>query len=423
MSRRSKGPRLHFRSGRIHSRTGKPIPDIYYIRDGQVEISTGCGPDGLHGPEGAEAQLAAYITEKWATRAAPEEAVDDRQRRSDPAQVLIAEILALYLAEKAPTLARPKDADSRIRTLLPFWEAKMLCDVRRSECQAYVALRTSQTIKSARHGAALDKKVTDQAARRELEDLSAAIGYWNGEYPLTNRPKVWMPEKAEGPRDALTRAQAARLLMAARGYRWELQAAGAKAGQMGWTRLGSSARANRAHLKRFVLMGLYTGTRPGVIPKVLWSESPVQAWADLHTGQIYRRGKREKDHKTKRRPIVNLSPRLLAHMRRWRIQDLKLAKRLLEAEGLVLANTVLHHGGAPIGGRIRTGFENCVADAGLDGEISPHWMRHTCATWLMEADVKVWEAAGYVGMTAKMLEDNYGHHRPSHQASARRALG
>lgn len=418
MSRRSKGPRLHLRSGRVDRRTGRPIADIWYIRDGQTEISTGCGPDGLHGAEGAEAQLAAYITEKWATRSAPEEAVDDRQRRSDPAKVLIAEILALYLAEKAPKLARPKDADSRVRTLMPFWSDKVLTDVRRSTCQAYVALRTSQTIKSARHGAALDKKVTDQAARRELEDLSAAIGYWNGEYPLTNRPKVWMPDKAEGPRDALTRGQAARLLMAARGYRWEEQ----PRGHMGWTRLGGSARANRAHLKRFVLMGVYTGTRPGVMPKLLWSESPVQAWADLDAGMIYRRGKREKDHKTKRRPIVKLPGRLVAHMKRWAVMDEKKAAAL-KADDLEMANTILHHGGAPIAGRIRTGFENCVADAGLDGEISPHWMRHTCATWLMEADVQVWEAAAYVGMTAKMLEDNYGHHRPSHQARARKALG
>lgn len=89
---------------------------------------------------------------------------------------------------------------------------------------------------------------------------------------------------------------------------------------------------------------------------------------------------------------------------------------------MVMSDTILHRDGAPIAGPIRTGFENCVADAGLDGNISPYWMRHTCATWLMEADVQVWEVAAYVGMTAKMLEDNYGHHWPSHQARARNAL-
>lgn len=417
MSRRSKGPRLHLRSGRIHSRTGKPIPDIYYIRDGQVEISTGCGPDGLGGPEGAEAQLAAYILQKSAVRAQEEEAVDDRQRRSDPAAVLIAEVLALYLAEKAPTLADPAATDVRVQALMRFFGgAIFLSDVRRSTCQAYVAERITQPLKQARRGAALDKRVTPQGARRELEDLSAAIHYWNGEYPLTVRPKVWLPDKPESPRDALTRGQVAALLMAARGYRLEVDDDGVRT----WRYLGGSVRANRAHLRRFLVMGVYSGSRPTVNMQVLWSESPVQAWVDLDAGMIWRRGKREKDHKTKRRPVVRITQRLLAHMRRWKALDDKKAAKLRE-EGLEMANTVLHHGGAPIDS-VRTGFEAIVADASLAAEITPHWLRHTCCTWLMERDAKSWDAASFTGMTMKSLEDNYGHHRPSHQSGARKAL-
>ena len=73
--------------------------------------------------------------------------------------------------------------------------------------------------------------------------------------------------------------------------------------------------------------------------------------------------------------------------------------------------------------KVRKGFEAIVADAGLPAEITPHWLRHTCCTWLMEADVPAWEAAAFAGMTVKALEDNYGHHRPTHQARARKALG
>ena len=50
-------------------------------------------------------------------------------------------------------------------------------------------------------------------------------------------------------------------------------------------------------------------------------------------------------------------------------------------------------------------------------------MRHTCATWLMEGDAQPWDAAGFMGMSMKTLEDTYGHHRPNHQAGARRAAG
>ena len=81
--------------------------------------------------------------------------------------------------------------------------------------------------------------------------------------------------------------------------------------------------------------------------------------------------------------------------------------------------SVLHHGGRPLAGRIRTGFEGAVRDAGLQEEITPHWMRHTCATWLMERDAKPWDAASFTGMTTKTLEDCYGHHRPSNRAKSR----
>jgi hypothetical protein len=40
-----------------------------------------------------------------------------------------------------------------------------------------------------------------------------------------------------------------------------------------------------------------------------------------------------------------------------------------------------------------------------------------------EADVRACEADAHAGMTVRALEDNYGHHRPTHQARARKALG
>lgn len=401
MSRRSKGPRLYLRAGRIHPRTGQRIPDVYYIRDGQKEVSTGCGPDRL---EGAEQALAEYIASKWT----PDEGATERT--GDPASIFVAEVAALYLQEKAPKSPDPVSLKGRFESLLAFWGDKTLADVKRSTCQAYVTWRTAQPIKS--FTKSKPRLATVQAARRDLEDLSAAIGYWEAEHPLLRRPKVTLPEKLESPRDALTRQQAALLLLAAMG--WYRTTDGK------WKRRSGSARANRAHLRRFILIGLYTGTRPGVIPKLLWNESATQAWADTADGTIYRRGKAERDHRTKRRPLVRVPDRLLAHLKRWEAAD----ARGREVDGEVVPiTTVLHHGGAPIAGKIRRGFAACVADAGLPPEVTPHWMRHTCATWLMERDVKPWEAAAFTGMTTATLEKCYGHHRPSHQNSARRALG
>lgn len=166
----------------------------------------------------------------------------------------------------------------------------------------------------------------------------------------------------------------------------------------------------------------YTGTRLGVIPKLLWHETPSQACVDLAKRTIYRRGKVEKDHRTKRRPLVRMPDCLVEHMQRWRAADARRRVEAGEGEAPMPLTSVLHHGGVPIRGRIRKSFLCCVRDARLP-EITPHWMRHTCAIWLMEAGVPVWDAAAYTGMTTQTLEKCYGHHRADHQGGARWALG
>lgn len=398
MPRPSKGARLYLRKGRLDARSGKRLPDVYFIRDGQTQISTGFGPDRLRD---AEAELARHIAERAAPRVGPS--------RRDPTQVLVSEALALYALERAPKLKRDGATTAGfIQNLSDWWDGKTLSEVKRSTCQAYVAHRAAQPDRRYKDP---DKapRVTKETARCELECLSAAIGYWDEEDKLTPRPDVWLPEKSEGSRDALTRSQAAALLKAAMGYRRHEDGS--------WERLGASARANRAHLRRFVLIGLYSGSRPGVTTDALWEESPTNPWADIDRGMIWRRGKEVAEIATKRRPVVKLPRRLLAHMRRWRATDAKRATK----EKPMLA--VIHHGGEPLAGKIRTGFEGIVRDAGLPDGITPHWLRHTCVTWLMERGVDMWEAAAYAGMTVKVLEDHYAHHRPDHQTAARAALG
>lgn len=398
MPRRAQGPRLYLRKGRIDRRTGKPLPDVWVIRDGAVEISTGRGPDRLRGPDGAEGKLTEYLAEKFE---APTPEPTDAERRRDPTRVFVAEVLAAYSAQRAPKLEIDGATIAGfVRNLLAFWGDKTLDDVKRSTCKAYIDHRTAQP--DARYkDPATAPRVSERTAARELDALGGAIDWWHGEDTLTTRPIVWRPEPPPSPRDALTRDQAARLLKAALGYRRDADGH--------WRRLGLSARANRLHIRRFILIALYTGTRPGLIRRVLWSESPADPWIDLDAAMIYRRGKQERESRTKRRPVVKIPPRLMAHARRWRRLDLERDPNL---------TNVIHHGGEPLAGKIRTGFEHCVADAGLDAEITPHWMRHTAATWLMEANVDPWQAAAYLGMTMATLEAHYGHHRPTYQAQA-----
>jgi site-specific recombinase XerC len=400
MPRRAAGPRLYLRRGRIDRRTGKCLPDVWVVRDGPREISTGCFADGPSIPDAAEQALGAYLAAK--RQDGPPEPAD---RKRDPAQVLIVEVLAAYAGERAPKLAiDPATVRGFIQNLEAWWDERPLAEVKRSTCQAYIAHRMAMP--DARYkDAATAPRVSERTATRELDILGGAIDWWHGEHTLTAKPIVWRPEQPESPRDALTRDQAARLLKAALGYRMD------KEGR--WARLGASARANRAHLRRFLLIGLYTGTRHAVIRRLLWEESATDPWIDLEAGAIYRRGRNEREARNKRRPVVKLPRRLAAHLARWKRLD---EKAKLET------NAVLHHGGHALAGKVRSGFEGCVTDAALPAEVTPHWMRHSAATWLMESGCDIWAAAGYLGMTVQTLEEHYGHHRPGYQAGAAKGI-
>lgn len=404
MPRQSRGPRLYLRKGRIDGRSGHRLPDLFYIRDGHVERGTGCGPDRLRE---AERALAAYLAEKG--RPARRVAYSP----SDPAEVPIADVVALYATERAPKLSDPESAGGRLKVLLAWWGDKHVADVTRSNCNAYVAHRIAQPRRAATTEKGRLRLVTPQGARRELEDLSAALSYWTDEHHLNPRPKVIMPERPPSPRDALTRAQAASLVKAARGFR--------KTADGAWERLPALTRARRAHMARFILVGCYTGTRPGAIKSLLWRESPLQAWVDLDKAMIYRRGRAERDTK-KRRPVARMPQALAAHMRRWAKLDAARSARAAAAAQKAGKDapppiaSVIHYAGAPVQS-VRGSFAAIVADAGLSGEITPHWLRHTAATWLMESGADPWAASAYMGMTVETLERHYGHHRPDYQAA------
>ena len=72
---------------------------------------------------------------------------------------------------------------------------------------------------------------------------------------------------------------------------------------------------------------------------------------------------------------------------------------------------------------VKTAFKTAVSLSNLPGKISPHTLRHTAATWLMQIGVSTWEAAGFLGMSEKTLRDVYGHHHPDYLHRAANAIG
>ena len=85
-------------------------------------------------------------------------------------------------------------------------------------------------------------------------------------------------------------------------------------------------------------------------------------------------------------PPVPLPPRLLAHLRRW------------VAKGVV-DEYFVEWNGRPVKS-VKTAFKTALRLAKVSGRISPHTLRHTAVTWLMQNGVDKWEVAGFLGMSA-----------------------
>ncbi len=205
MPRRAKGIRLWLRpEERNPDGTLRKRP-VWVIRDGPRKISTGCAAKDR---AGAERALGEHLAQKYQP---------SRTQGRHPAQILIADVLAIYLADVAPRHSREGETKQRILTLDGWWGDRTLADVNGTNCRAYVQYRIDQPWKSAKPETTgrAPRRVSEAGARRELEDLRAAINHHRKEGLCSEVVSVVLPERAPGRERWLTRSEAARLLLAA----------------------------------------------------------------------------------------------------------------------------------------------------------------------------------------------------------------
>jgi integrase len=301
-------------------------------------------------------------------------------------------VLNIYLADVAKNHERPEETKQRILTLANFWEPFTLADVNGMRCREYVKWRVGQPWKSSKpeRTGRPARLVTEAAARRELEDLRSAINYHRKEGFCSEIVSVVLPEKSPPKENWLTRSEAARLLWAAYRAKQVMHGKGTK-------------RNVGEHIARFILVGLYTGTRHAAICGAAFQPAIGRGHVDLDHGVFYRRAQGARETKKRQTP-VRLPDRLLAHLRRW--HRLGIAK-----------HAVVEWNGKPVRS-VRNGFKAAVKAAGIEKHVTPHTLRHTSATWMMQNDVNLWDAAAFLGMTVEMLERVYGHHHPEFQKDA-----
>jgi integrase len=299
-------------------------------------------------------------------------------------------VLSVYDDDCRDRQANQAKFDERLSRLVKWWGGKMLSEVTGANCRAYTRHRKN-----------------NGGSRRDLEDLRAAINHHAREGFHRGVVRVVLPEKGLPRERWLTRSEAAALLWACWRYR-ETQTV--HIGRLKGQKIETGKRPLR-HVARFILIGLYTGTRAGAIATASPFRAAGKSFVDLDTG-IFNRLAVGKRASTKRQTPVPLPKRLLVHLRRWSL--LGIAKtHFVEWNGNPVAS-------------VKTGFGSAVRIAELDvaaGNVTPHTLRHTAATWLMQRGAPMWEAAGFLGMSEKTLRDTYGHHHPDFLRGAAEAMG
>jgi hypothetical protein len=287
MSRRSKGTHLWLRPGK-RGKSGKIIRRAtWVILDAGKHIATGCAEDEA---AKAERELAAHIAAKYQPL---------RQER-DLQEIDVADVLLIYVDDRGERQANRTKFDARIERLNEFWGGKKLFQITGDTCRRYASWRGSPG-----------------GARRDLEDLRAAVNYHAKEGLHRGIVHVVLPQKGP-PRDRwLSRPEAASLLWACWKSR-EIQTA--HRGPLKGQKIETGKRPLR-HLARFILIGLYTGTRAMAISTASPRKEAGRSFVDLDAGIFYRlaQGQRET---AKRQPPIPIPPRLLAHLRRWKTKGI-----------------------------------------------------------------------------------------------------
>jgi integrase len=245
-------------------------------------------------------------------------------------------------------MAAPATLAYSVAALAPFW-GDLTCDtVKGSTCRRYER----------------DRQRAPATVRRELGVLQAALNHAHAEGLLVHPVKVTL-SKAGDPRDRwLTRSEVARLL-----------------------------RAAAPHVRRFILISLYTGRRASAVLDPTWTR------VDLDAGVI--RFKADGAVETnKRRGRVRIR-RLALHLRHW------LDPRV--------THVVMFRGKRL--DCIKRGIERAAERAGLEG-VAPHVLKHTAITWLVMDGASVEDAAEFFDTSPETIRRHYWHHSPHHQERA-----
>lgn len=167
----------------------------------------------------------------------------------------------------------------RLERLNEFWGGKKLAEINGETCREYARQVGSEG-----------------GARRDLEDLRAAVNHQAKEGYHRGIVRVVLPPKGKARDRWLTRDEVARLLRVCwRAREYQTIHRGPNKG----TQIETDRRPLR-HLARFILMALYTGTRSNAVTTASIKRGEGRSFVDLDNRIFYRlaEGRRENEEAT-----------------------------------------------------------------------------------------------------------------------------
>ena len=219
----------------------------------------------------------------------------------------------------------------------------------------------------------------------------------------------------------------------------------------------SKFRTSPAHLPHFILLGIYTGHRKEAILQLQWQPNTVAGHADLDRGAIDFQGRRQTTKK--RRARIQTPRRLATFLRYLRLRTrqyvleygtrrrpkvmrhtladgtLREYRYALEPRGEpkplgdikksfataceLAANEAHRRAGAALTHAERAAW---LASAAKFRDATPHTLRHTAVSWLVQEGVPFADVGAFVGMSTEMVERVYGHLAPESNARVLAAM-
>jgi integrase len=278
-----------------------------------------------------------------------------------PHQISVAKVLDLYAQAREGKITYSDRLGYAIKHLDRWWAGRNVDAILPETCEGYLRDRLAA-------GAAI------ATVGRELVVLRAAVKWAAKNAKLTSAPFVQLPPPQPPRERFLTRSEIAQLLWAAR----------------------KGAHDSRLHLPLFILLAYYTGARSEAILTLRWFPQ-----VDLD------------------RNVIDFNPPGRAHTKKGRARlpiPRKLRWFLAKAQARSASPYVLSYRGEPIR-QIKHSFASACRLAGLE-DVTPHTLRHSCATWLLDAGVPLEQIGGWLGHSDFRTTQRYAHMHPASQARA-----